>query len=88
MFSEATKPHSEQVVSPLISSESQEVLPQILHDSEMDSVRLLLEGLELEEIFLPPPSPETTFPAVEMLVALFILTTSGCIVIFTVFKQL
>ena len=45
MFSEATYPHSEQTVSPLMSSESQEVLPQTSHDPSTASTLLVLEGL-------------------------------------------
>ena len=52
MFSVATYPHSEQVVSPLASSESQELAPQIMQDPAMDSVFLFLEGLTLSVIVL------------------------------------
>ena len=52
MFSVATYPHSEQVVSPRVSSESQELAPQIMQEPAMDSVFLFLEGLKLSVIVL------------------------------------
>ena len=52
MFSVATYPHSEQVVSPRVSSESQELAPQIMQEPAMDSVFLFLEGLILSVIVL------------------------------------
>ena len=62
MFSEATYPQSEQIVSPLISSESQDDPPQTSHFPDTDSVLRDLDGLAtvLMVLFLTPGEELTT----------------------------
>lgn len=84
MFSVATYPHSEQVVSPRVSSESQELAPQIMQEPAMDSVFLFLEGLILSVIvlFRELIDEDNTLFCEEFcaLVLLVKISTSGCIV--------
>lgn len=91
MFSEATYPHSEQVVSPLVSSESQELAPQIMQDPAMDSVFLFLEGLTLSVIALlrELTDPDTAFFRDEFraLVLSVKISTSSCIVSTGILKR-
>ena len=89
MFSEATNPQSEHMVSPLMSSASQEFPPQTLQEPEIASVLLDLDGRSPVEIgpFLEPLEVSESRSGLEF-VALSIISTCSCIVVLVIFKLL
>ena len=87
MFSEATYPHSEQTVSPLMSSESQEVLPQTSHEPSTASTLLALDGLGPAANVPFRPLFWSLFETSDFPDALLsIISTSSCIVGIDIFK--
>ena len=88
MFSSATYPHTEQDVSPLISSVSHELDPQMEHGLKTDSVFLLSDGL-IEGIIaplLPVLAGSSALELRELLESSSIMSTNGCIVIAILLK--